>query len=71
MTHRDLTLRVQRLEDLSRRLAREVVVWRSGGDPLLYLERRSYVSAIQEAYEAIERARVVMSQACRRVEEEG
>lgn len=69
MTHHDLAIRVQRLEDLSRRLAREITVWRNGGDLLLYVERRTYLSALHEAFEAIEKARVLMSQARRRVEQ--
>ncbi len=58
--------RVRRLEELSRGLSRELMLWQQGGDPLLYLERRSYVSAIQDALAALEQARVVLARAAQR-----
>jgi hypothetical protein len=42
MTLRDLTARVRRLDELSRGLAKEVVLRKECNDPLLYLERRTY-----------------------------
>jgi hypothetical protein len=41
MTLRDLTARVRRPDELSRGLAKEVVLWKECSDPLLYLERRA------------------------------
>lgn len=58
--------RVRRLEELSRGLSRELMIWQQGGDPLLYLERRSYVGAIQDALSALEQARVVLARAGQR-----
>ena len=42
MTVSDLEARVRRLEQLTRGLAKEVVRWKEGNDPLLYLERKAY-----------------------------
>jgi hypothetical protein len=58
-----LQARVKRLEELSRGLSREVLLWKEGNDPLLYAERRAYLSAIQNALSGIEDARVVLSRA--------
>ena len=65
----NLEARVQRLEELSRGLAREVLLWKEGNDPLLYAERRAYLSAIQDALAGIEDARVVLARARQRMEE--
>ena len=64
---KDIEARVRRLDELAKGLAREVVLWRAGNDPLLYLERRAYVNALQDALEASEKARIVLSQALDRV----
>jgi hypothetical protein len=69
MTLRDLTARVGRLDELSRVLAKEVVLWKECNDPLLYLERRAYVGAIQDALAGVEEARWC-SQRRRRLERE-
>ena len=57
MTLRDLTARVRRLDELSRGLAMEVVLWKECKDPPLYLERRAYLGAIQDALAGVEGAR--------------
>jgi hypothetical protein len=62
-----LEARVQRLEELSRGLAREVLLWKEGNDLLLYAERRAYLSAIQNALSGIEDARVVLARARQRL----
>jgi hypothetical protein len=63
----DVVKRVRRLEDLTRGLSREVALWREGSDPLLYLERRAYLNAIQDALAGIEAARVVLARAQQRI----
>jgi hypothetical protein len=70
MNLNDLTARVQRLDQLARGLAREVWMWKRGNDPLLYLERKAYLNAIQDALAGIETARVVLSRVKQRLAEE-
>ncbi len=62
--------RVRRLEELTRGLSRELALWQASGDPLLYLERRSYLNAVQNALAALEEARTVLAQAAQRAEGE-
>jgi hypothetical protein len=57
-----------RLDQISRGLAKEVVVIKDGEDPLLYVERRDYLSALQEALAGVESARVVLARALHRLE---
>jgi len=64
----DVTARVRRLEELTRGLAKEVALWKEGNDPLLYLERRSYLNAIQDALAGVDAARVVMARAAQRMQ---
>ena len=66
----DLTARVRRLDELSRGLAREVALWKACNDPLLYLERKAYLKAIQDALAGAEVARVVLAKARQRLERE-
>jgi hypothetical protein len=68
MNREDLLARVERLDQLGRGLAKEVVLWRKGNDPLLYLERKAYLSAIQDALAGIEAARVLLAKVCQRLE---
>ena len=42
----DLSVRVERLDQLSRGLAKEETLIRQCNDPLLYLERKAYLTAI-------------------------
>jgi len=70
MTWNDLQARVCRLDQLARGLAKEVSLWRSCNDPLLYLERRAYVGSIQDALAGVEAARVALAKACRRGQSE-
>jgi hypothetical protein len=67
MRRLSLQARVKRLEELSRGLAREVLLWKEGSDPLLYAERRAYLSAIQDALSGVEEARVVLARARQRL----
>lgn len=68
MNRADMQRRVQRLDELLRGFAREVALWRTGNDPLLFLERRAYVKAMQDALAGVEAARVVLVKACHRLE---
>lgn len=63
-----LSRRIARLEQLLRGLAHEVQLWRSGDDPLLYLERLEYLDAIQHALAGVEAARVVLTRARMRLD---
>ena len=66
----DLARRIRRLNELTRGLAREVTLWKACNDPLLYLERKAYLSAIQNALAGIEAARVVLVNVQQRLEAE-
>jgi hypothetical protein len=68
ITVADLAARVQRLDELARGLSKEVVLWKECNDPLLYLERRAYLKAVQEALSGVESARVVLATARQRLE---
>jgi hypothetical protein len=57
----DLSARVERLDQLSRGLAKEVILIREGNDLLLYLERKAYLGAIQDALSGVEAARVTLA----------
>jgi hypothetical protein len=70
MTVTDLKVRVERLDELARGLSKEVVLWKEGSDPLLYLERKAYLKAIQDALAGVEEARVVLARARQRLEDE-
>jgi hypothetical protein len=70
MTVMDLKARVERLQELAVGLSKEVTIWREGGDPLLYVERKAYLKSIQDALAGIEEARVVLAQARQRLEDE-
>jgi hypothetical protein len=60
--------RIDRLDQLSRGLAKEVVLMRAANDPLLYLERKAYLTAIQDALAGVEGARVALARARQRLE---
>jgi hypothetical protein len=66
----DLQARVRRLEQLARGLAKEVTLWKACDDPLLYLERKAYLGAIQDALAGVEEARVTLAKARQRLERE-
>lgn len=63
MTLTDLQSRVRRLDRLARGLAKEITLWKGGNDPLLYLERKAYLAAIQDALAGVEAARVALARA--------
>jgi hypothetical protein len=66
----DLRARVRRLDELARGLAKEVSLWKGGDDPLLYLERKAYLGAIQDALAGVEAARVILAKAHQRLEKD-
>jgi hypothetical protein len=66
----DLGARIGRLDELARGLAKEVALWKNGNDPLLYVERKTYLGAIQDALAGVECARVVLARALQRLEKE-
>jgi hypothetical protein len=67
----ELSRRITRLEQLLRGLSREILLWRKGNDPLLYIERQAYLEAIQTALSGVEDARVVLTRVRLRLESEG
>jgi hypothetical protein len=58
---------VRRLEQLTRGLAKEVVLWKKCDDPLLFLERKTYLEAMQNGLANLDDARVVLAQARQRL----
>jgi hypothetical protein len=58
--------RIERLEQLSRALAKEIVVIGEADDPLLYVERRDYLKGLRDGLAGIESARVVLARARQR-----
>jgi hypothetical protein len=67
----DVAARVKRLDQLTRGLAKEVVIWDQHDDPLLFVERRAYLKAIRDALAGVESARVVLAKARQRIETKG
>jgi hypothetical protein len=63
----DLTGRVARLDQLSCGLGKEIVRWWKRDDPLLYLERKELLAALDHTLTGVERARVALAKACRRL----
>jgi hypothetical protein len=66
----DVIARIERLDTLTRGLAKEVLLWKECNDPLLYLERKAYLNAIQDALAGVEMARVALARARQRIEGE-
>jgi len=64
----DLTARVRRLDQLARGLIKEVALWKDCNDPLLYLERKAYLTGIQDALAGVEAARVALAKVRQRME---
>jgi len=60
--------RIDRLDRLARGLAKEVTLWNGANDPLLYLERKAYLTAIQNTLSGAESARVALTKAVQRLE---
>ena len=60
--------RVARLDELTRALRKEIVAIAAGDDPLLYLERKAYMTAGRGAVAGLDEARVVMACSAGRME---
>ena len=58
-----------RLEELSRGFAKEEVRVRECDDPLLYVERLAYLTALRLALSGVEGARVALAKALQRIED--
>jgi hypothetical protein len=71
MTLKDVTARAERLDKLSRGLAKELALLGEFNDPLLYRERQGYKDALGRALAGFEEARVVLALARQRLEDEG
>jgi hypothetical protein len=67
----NLAARVERLDQLSRGLAREFSLIRAANDPMLCLERKAYLAGMGDALQGIESARVVLAKACQRLNGHG
>jgi len=67
LTLEALIARRDRLERLSRGLAKELAAVRKGNDPLLYLERKKYLAHIGDAREGLETARVLLAAVVQRL----
>ena len=68
MNLNDLEGRANRLDELSRGLAKEILLWKECNDSLLYRERQDYLKAIREAWAGVEGARVLLAKARQRLE---
>jgi hypothetical protein len=66
MSPEQVSQRIERLEQLSRALAKEIVVIGDADDPLLYVERRDYMKGLRAALAGIEGARVELCRARQR-----
>jgi hypothetical protein len=65
----DLRSRVRRLEQLVAGLSRGSLLWRDCNAPVLYVDRLKYLEGADRAIHGLEKARVAMAKACRRIEE--
>jgi hypothetical protein len=64
----DIRRRVKRLEQLAKGLAKEVSIIREADDPLLYRERKQYLTSIQDAIAGADAARVILTRVVLRME---
>ncbi len=70
MTLEQIAARVDRLDELARGLAKELVRVGKADNPLLYVERRAYLGALRRVLAGVEEARVVLARARQRIEGE-
>jgi hypothetical protein len=63
-----INARIRRLESLALALALECQLLRAARDPLLYAERRDYLSTIGRATVALDEARVALAGAMQRLD---
>ncbi len=69
MTLEQIAARVERLDELSRGLGKELVLLGKADDPLLYVERKGYLDAPGRVLSGVEEARVVLARVRQRLEE--
>ena len=67
MTTADIVARVKRLDQLSRGLAKEIQLVEKADDPMLYVERREYLTAMRKVQEGVENALGILAKAKRRI----
>jgi hypothetical protein len=70
LTIDDIRAREHRLGELSRGLLKERAIIREANDPLLYLERRYYLVALDDTLAGVETARVTLARALMRIDSE-
>jgi hypothetical protein len=63
----DLSHRVERLDMLCRGLAQEITFVRRDDDPMLYAERKTYLTTLSNVLSGIQEARVTLAKACQRL----
>jgi hypothetical protein len=68
MTAADISARVRRLDQLSRGPALEISIVTKADDPMLYVERQTYLAAMRRALDGTEAARIVLAKARQRME---
>jgi hypothetical protein len=68
MTLQAIAARVERLDELSRGLAKELTLIREADDPLLYVERKAYLGALGRVLSGVEEARVALARVRQRLE---
>jgi hypothetical protein len=71
LTIGDVRARLARLEELSRGLTKERTIIRAAEDELLYLERRKYLCALEDARFGVESAKMALAKALSRIEGKG
>ncbi len=69
MTLEQIAARVERLDELARGLAKELVRVSKADEPLLYVERKGYLEALGRVLSGVEEARVVLARTRQRLEE--
>jgi hypothetical protein len=68
MSAADIAARVRRLDQLGRGLMKEIVQVEKADDPMLYLERQAYLTAMRQFLSGIEGARVTLVKARQRLD---
>jgi hypothetical protein len=68
MSAADISARLRRLDELTRGLALELHNVGKADDPMLYVERREYLTAMRRVQAGVEEARVVLAKARQRIE---
>jgi hypothetical protein len=67
MSAADILARIRRLDQLSHGLAKEIQVVERADDPMLYVERKEYLTAMRKVQAGIEDALVVLAKAKQRI----